>query len=243
MHEAGRTLTREEFNLLYIFSTDIAQIMENARLIDQAKLSVAEAERNRIARELHDSVAQALFAVSLYADAIRMALQANKPQGITSNLEELIQSARDAMADMRLLIFQLRPPILDEDGLVAAMQSRLESVEARAGFKTHFHAEGESDLSADQETELYWIAQEILNNVIKHAHAKAVQIELIGGADSVRMAIEDDGVGFDPELAEQSGGFGLRNIRERAEKIGAKSTISSEPGQGTKITIEIDHYQ
>jgi signal transduction histidine kinase len=240
MHEAGRTLTGEESNLLYILSIDIAQVMENARLIEQAKLSVAEGERSRIARELHDSVAQALYAVSLYADAIRMALQANKPQGITSNLEELIQSARDAMADMRLLIFQLRPPILDEDGLMAALQSRLDSVEARAGFKTRFRAEGELDLSSDQETELYWIAQEILNNVIKHAHAKVVQVELSGAEGCVRLAIEDDGVGFDPELAEQSGGYGLQNIRERAEKIGAKSTISSIPGRGTKITIEID---
>jgi signal transduction histidine kinase len=105
MHEAGRTLTSQESNLLQIFSTDIAQVLENARLIEQAKMSVAEDERNRIARELHDSVAQALYAVSLYADAIRMALQANKPQGITNNLEELIHSARDAMADMRLLVF------------------------------------------------------------------------------------------------------------------------------------------
>jgi signal transduction histidine kinase len=112
-------------------------------------------------------------------------------------------------------------------------------VEARAGFKPHFLAEGAFDLSADQETELYWIAQEILNNVIKHAHANVVQVELIGGGDCVRMTIEDDGVGFDADR-EQSGGYGLRDIRERAEKIGAKCTISSAPGGGTKITIEIE---
>jgi signal transduction histidine kinase len=240
MSEVGRTIISEEAHLLNIFSTDIAQIMENARLVEQAKLSVAVEERNRIARELHDSVAQALYSISLYADAIRMAIQANKPQSITNNLEELIRSSRDAMADMRLLIFQLRPPILDEEGLVAALQSRFDSVESRAGFMIYFQAEGKFDLSADQETELYWIAQEILNNVIKHAQANEVKIELVGDEGCLRMTIEDNGVGFDPITSEESGGQGLRNIQERAEKIGATCTITSAPGQGSKISIEMD---
>jgi signal transduction histidine kinase len=240
MRTAGRTLTPQETNLLNIFSTDIAQALENARLIEQAKISVAEHERNRLAREMHDSVAQALYAVSLYADAIRLALQSNKPQSITDNLEELIQSARDAMADMRLLIFQLRPPILNEDGLLAALQNRLESVEGRAGFKTHLLSEGEIDLSADQETELYWIAQEVLNNVIKHAHARQVKVQLMGEADCIRLVVEDDGVGFDPVVRSRAGGHGIRNIHERAEKIGARCWIESAPSQGTKVTIEVN---
>jgi signal transduction histidine kinase len=239
MRAAGRTLSSQESNLLNIFSTDIAQVLENAHLIEQAKMSVAEDERQRIAREMHDSVAQALYAASLYADAIRLALQANKPQGIADNLEELIHSTRHAMADMRLLIFQLRPPVLSEEGLLVALQNRLESVEGRAGFKTHLVLEGELDLSADQETELYWIAQEILNNVIKHAHANQVDVELICEAGCMRLVIEDDGVGFEPDKGGPSGGQGIRNIRERAEKIGARCLIESAPGQGTKITIEV----
>jgi signal transduction histidine kinase len=240
MRDAGRTLTPQESNLLNIFSTDIAQILENARLIEQAKMSVAKDERDRLARELHDSVAQALYAVSLYADAIRLALQANKPQAITDNLEELIQSARDAMADMRLLIFQLRPPVLNEEGLLAALQNRLESVEGRAGFKTQLLSEGEVDLSADQETELYWIAQEILNNVVKHAHAKQVKVHVMGEADCIRLVVEDDGVGFDPVVGSRAGGHGIRNIHERAEKIGASCWIESAPSQGTRVTIEVN---
>jgi signal transduction histidine kinase/PAS domain-containing protein len=240
MRAAGRTLTPQEANLLNIFSTDIAQALENARLIEQAKMSVAEDERNRIAREMHDSVAQALYAASLYADAIRLALQANQPQRITANLEELIQSTRDAMADMRLLIFQLRPPILNEEGLLAALQNRLESVEGRAGFKTHLLSEGEIELSADQETELYWIAQEVLNNVIKHAHATQVNVQLMGEADCIRLVVEDDGVGFDPVVGSRAGGHGIRNIHERAEKIGASCWIESAPSQGTRVTIEVN---
>jgi signal transduction histidine kinase len=144
------------------------------------------------------------------------------------------------MSDMRLLIFELRPPVLEKSGLVVALQSRLDSVEARSGFQTKFHTNGEFYLSSDQESELYRIAQEALNNVIKHAHANQVRVQLIGEADCIRLTIEDDGVGFDPETAFQVGGQGFRNIRERAEHIGARCSFESF-GQGTKITIEVNN--
>jgi signal transduction histidine kinase len=143
------------------------------------------------------------------------------------------------MSDMRLMIFELRPPVVAKDGLAAALQSRLDSVEARAGFKAKFQTEGELHLSPDEESELYRIAQEALNNVIKHAQANQVKIQLIGEAGSCRLVIEDNGVGFDPASANHSGGQGFRNIHERAEQIGAACTIESAPGQGTKITVEV----
>jgi signal transduction histidine kinase/PAS domain-containing protein len=238
--EEERILTNEEMNLLSIFSTDIAQLIEDAHQFEQAKLLVAAEERNRLARELHDSVAQTLYSISLFIDATRLALKTNKPQVVESHLEELTQLSREAMSDMRLLIFELRPPILEKSGLAAALQSRLESVEAKAGFETHFETSGSFHLSPAQESELYRIAQEALNNVVKHAQANQVTIRLVETPGGIRMTIEDDGIGFDPSTVEHSGGQGFRNMRERAANIEARCSFESVPGQGTKITIEVN---
>ena len=240
LHEEERTLTNEEANLLSIFSTDIAQLIEDARLFEQAKMLIAAEERNRLARELHDSVAQTLYSISLFIDATRLALKTNKSKVVESHLEELTQLSREAMSDMRLLIFELRPPILEKSGLAAALQSRLESVEAKAGFETSFETGGAFHLSPSQESELYRIAQEALNNVIKHAQAKQVAIRLVGESGCIRMTIEDNGVGFDLQEIEHGGGQGFRNMRERAANIGARCWFESVPGQGTKITIEVN---
>jgi len=240
LHEEERTLTNEEANLLSIFSTDIAQLIEDARLFEQAKMLIAAEERNRLARELHDSVAQTLYSISLFIDATRLALKTNKSKVVENHLEELTQLSREAMSDMRLLIFELRPPILEKSGLSAALQSRLESVEAKAGFETSFETSGSFHLSPSQESELYRIAQEALNNVIKHAQAKQVAIRLVGESGCIRMTIEDNGAGFDPQEIEHGGGQGFRNMRERAANIGGRCWFESVPGQGTKITIEVN---
>jgi signal transduction histidine kinase len=197
-------------------------------------------ERNRLARELHDSVAQALYSMSLFTDATRMALETNKLDVVKNHLDELDELSKEAMSDMRLMIFELRPPVLEKEGLAAALQIRLESVEARVGFQAQFQTNGEIEFSPEVESGLYGIAQEALNNIMKHAHANQVKIQLIGQAGCIRLTIEDDGVGFDPAVAGQGGGQGLRNIRERAEQIGAGCWFESAPGQGTKITIEVN---
>jgi signal transduction histidine kinase/PAS domain-containing protein len=240
LHESERSITDEESNLLSIFSTDIAQLIEDARLFEQAKMLIATEERNHLARELHDSVAQTLYSISLFINATRRALEVGKLNIVESHLEELNELAREAMSDMRLLIFELRPPILEKSGLTAALQSRLESVEAKAGFEARYETSGSFHLSPVQEGELYRIAQEALNNVIKHAQANVVVIRLVEEAGCVRMTIEDDGVGFDPLTIEHRGGQGFRNMQERAANIGARCSFESVPGQGTTITIEVN---
>jgi signal transduction histidine kinase len=125
------------------------------------------------------SVAQALYSISLFRDAIQMALEHDKIGAAKTNLGELIILSREMMAEMRLLIFQRRPPALEEVGLVPALKSRLDTVESKAGIQVVFHSEGERRLSAENEDQLYWIAQEALNNVIKHAHANQVKVGLI----------------------------------------------------------------
>jgi signal transduction histidine kinase len=226
--------------LASLFANQVAIALQNAQLYKRAQDIAALDERNRLARELHDSVAQALYSINLFTDASLMAWETNKRDVVKEHLGELADLSRQAMADMRLLIFELRPPALEEVGLVAALQSRLNAVETRTGMQADIQSEGALHLSPEEEDQLYRITQEALNNVIKHAHANQVKVELTGESGCIRLVIEDDGVGFDPVVGSQEGGHGIRNIRERAEKIGARCWVESAPGQGTKVTIEVN---
>src|SRR5690606_19192045 len=122
-------------------------------------------ERQRLARELHDSVTQSLYSVTLYANAAALALAAGKGEAAAGYLAELQETAQEGMRDMRLLIFQLHPPVLEAEGLVAALQTRLAAVEERAGLQIQFRVEGERRLPIAIEEDLFWIAQEALSNV------------------------------------------------------------------------------
>jgi signal transduction histidine kinase len=240
MLETVNSISREENRLLHILSTDIAQIIQNAHFLEQSRLLIAVEERNRLARDLHDSVAQAFFGIRLYANAIQMARQNNRMDDLYNHVKEMNQLAQQGQANMRLLIFQLRPPLLDAGGLPVALQSRLNAVESRAGFKIEFEASETINLTPEQEIELYQIAQEILNNIIKHAQANNVKVHIADEGGYFRMMIADNGVGFEVGTADQAGGQGLRNLRERAKRIGATCTITSAPSQGTKISVEMN---
>ncbi|HJS20155.1 MAG TPA: AAA family ATPase [Anaerolineales bacterium] len=222
------------------YTNQVAIAIHNAQLYKQAGDHAALEERNRLARELHDSVAQALYSISLFIDATRKALNTHKYETVESHLRELTELSQEAISDMRLLIHELRPVLLEKVGLVNALQGRLQSVEARAGHKISFESEGEVHLSLAQENELYRIAQEALNNILKHAQAKQVWVKLTGAGSRIRLTIEDDGIGFDPSVAEHEGGQGLNNMRERAARIGAICSLEPVPGKGTKITVEVN---
>ena len=224
------------------FANQAAIAMHNAELYQQAQITAVADERSRIARELHDSVTQAIYSVTLYADATRLALKDGELDIVAENLNELRAMAREAMLDMRLLIFELRPPVLEEEGLVIALQTRLEAVEARSGVHADFHTSGERRLPLPLEIELYRIAQEALTNVVKHARADQVNISLRFNEVQVCLEIEDDGVGFDTAVG-HSGGMGLRGIQERVEKIGGDLLVQSTPGQGTILRITVNSRQ
>jgi PAS domain S-box-containing protein len=218
---------------------DITQRKRAERVLaEQARQKTIAAERSRLARELHDSVTQALYSITLYAEATRMAMSAEKQDVAARNLHELHKMAREAMVDMRTLIFELHPPVLEEEGLVAALQARLAAVEDRAGVQAEICAEGERRVPLPIEEELFWIAVEALNNVVKHAKAERVEIHYRLDDRNVCLEVKDDGLGFDPARARQTGGLGLRGIEERVQRIQGKLEIVSILGQGTVVSVK-----
>ena len=231
--------TEEDVPVMSVFANQAAMAIEHARLKEQAEQLAVLGERQRLARELHDSVTQSLYSVTLYANAAALALAAGK-QDVTANyLNELQETAKEGMRDMRLLIFELHPPVLETEGLVAALQARLAAVEGRAGLQTEFRVEGERRLPIAVESELYWIAQEALNNVRKHAAARRVSVTLLFTATTITLEVRDDGVGFDLQSVPVEGWGGLRTIAERAAHVGGKLTYASTPGEGTQVKVEV----
>ncbi len=208
-------------------------------LAQQAAQVAVTAERNRLARDLHDSVTQALYGMTLYAEAAARLLSGGETEPAAEHLRDLRDTAQEALREMRLLIFELRPSTLEEEGLVAALEARLEAVESRVGLKIHFVPQVAERLPAELEIGLYRIAQEALNNVLKHAQARQITVTLGREHNRVRMEIADDGVGFDPELTRACGGWGLRGMEERATQLGGQLIINSRPGAGTCIQVEV----
>jgi PAS domain S-box-containing protein len=236
-----RHVTPEAISLLASIGRQVAVAVENARLYDQAEQSAAIAERHRLSRELHDSVTQSLYSVTMYAEATARLLETGDTVLASQHLRELRDTAQESLREMRLLIFELRPPILAKVGLAAALQARLDSVEGRGDIQTELQIEGVQEhhlLPFSVEEELYHIAQEALNNTLKHAHAHHVKVYLCFSRTWITLSIRDDGTGFAPERV-GNGGVGLASLKERAEKIRASVTIESKPGVGTEIRVAV----
>ncbi|MFO7634147.1 MAG: GAF domain-containing sensor histidine kinase [Caldilinea sp.] len=231
--------TADDVSLMSVFANQAAMAIEHARLQQQAEQLAVLAERQRLARDLHDSVTQSLYSVTLYANAAVLALAAGKHEITAGYLQELQETAQEGMRDMRLLIFQLHPPVLETEGLVAALQARLAAVEGRAGLQADLRVEEERRLPIEIEADLYWIAQEALNNVRKHAAARHVTVYLHFAVTTVSLEVVDDGVGFDPQGVPAEGRGGLRTIAERTERIGGKLTYDSTLGRGTRVKVEV----
>jgi signal transduction histidine kinase len=231
--------TDDDVRILGLLADVAAIAIENARLRDIAtRLAIAE-ERQWLARELHDSVSQAIYSVTLYAEAARMALLAGKQDVALENLRELKTMAGEALYDIRLLIFELHPPILEGQGLAEALRIRLAAVETRAGLKSELRVEEERRLPLAIEEELYRIALEALNNVVKHARARQVTVYLRFDEQRVRLEVSDNGRGYDPAVARDSGGMGLRGMEERTRRINGMLEILGAPGVGTTVKVEV----
>ena len=205
-------------------------------------LAIAE-ERNRLARDLHDSVAQTLYGLALQSEAAARKLAAGQLESAGQSLQEIRQNALQTLQEIRLMIFELRPPILQAEGLPAALLARLATVERRSGIRTRVEVEDFGRLPAAVENGLYRIAQEALNNVLKHAQAREVTLVLRRENDRVYLEVVDDGIGFEPDLLSPTssvhGGLGLHSMTERASQMGGEIQVHSEPGKGTRICVEV----
>jgi len=229
--------TEDQIRLLTAFAQRAGLAIETAALYESEEQIAIMQERNRLARDLHDSVTQSLYGVSLYAEVATQLLKSGDSEKVNENLQELKRMALDALAEMRLLIYELRPSVFEQEGLVAAIQTRLDAVEGRLGLETSFVIEGEISLPPRVEEGLYRIAQEALNNVLKHANAKTVAITLAQDANKIHLEVADDGAGFDPVQACEVGCMGLRNMKERAHEMGAEFEIISQVGSGAKVIV------
>lgn len=225
--------------VLQSLADQAAVAIENAQLYKQAQQLAVIEERNRLARELHDSVTQALYGITLHAEAAFRQLNVGQEELANEQLSELRNTAQEALREMRLLIFELRPSIVELQGLVPALRARVEAVEERAGMEVEVNLDENLKLSDKVQDGLYRIAQEALNNALKHAMANRIELKLYGSGRSIIMEIMDDGVGFKPNEEIEGGGLGLDGIIERAEQIDGDLTIDSWPDRGTTIKIEV----
>ena len=233
----------DESSLLVALAEQIGVSVENHRLRQRIEAAVTLEERGRLARDLHDSVTQSLYSLSLFARSGRDALEDGDTGRLASSLTKVEDTSLQSLREMRLLLYELRPMALGQEGLVRTLEQRFEAVERRAGIKATLAYAASDSLELPQaiERELYYLAMEALNNTVKHAQASAVSVLVELSPLQVKLEIADDGCGFEPQ--QPSGGYGLVHMRERVEKLGGRLQISSAPGAGTRIVAWIDLVQ
>jgi signal transduction histidine kinase len=227
--------------VLQSLAHQVGAAIENARLYEQAQQTAVMAERSRLARDLHDAVTQTLFSASLIAEAVPASWELDPLEG-QQLLGELRQLTRGALAEMRTLLLELRPAALVETHLGDLIRQLAEAATGRIGVPVTVTADREIALPPDVHVALYRIAQEALNNVVKHARASQVDVLLRDVTDptsegrAVELYVRDNGQGFDvKEIPPDHLGLGI--MRERAEAIGARLQIESEGGRGTEVRV------
>jgi len=238
-YEEPRQFSDEAVSLATSFADQASLAIENARLNKKVEEAAVVEERNRMARELHDSVTQSLYSVTLFAEAAKRMAEQDEPERVGSHLENVERMSQQALKEMRLLIYQTRGAGKGSCCFEDRIKGRLETVERRSGVEATVGVEGKHDLDEETIEELYLITQEALNNAQKHAEATEVEISLNCKGEKIDLAVTDDGCGFDIEKARLSGGMGLKNMEERAAKIGGELAIDSEPGEGSTVSVVI----
>jgi PAS domain S-box-containing protein len=194
-------------------------------------------ERQRLSRELHDSVSQALYSITLGARTARAMADSN-PAGLAAPLDFVLEQAERGLAEMRALIFELRPEALEQEGLVAALLRRAAALEAQYQLKLDLALCDEPAVPLAVKEALYRITQEAMHNTVKHAQATEIRLTLECTTDEITLEIRDNGVGFDP-AGSFPGHFGLKSMRERASQFGGMVEMESAVGAGTRITVRV----
>jgi two-component system nitrate/nitrite sensor histidine kinase NarX len=232
-----RILAPHEIRLLEAVGQHLGVAIENTRLVVREKEMAVSEERNLLAQELHDSIAQSLAFLNIQAQMLQDSLRHHQMDVALAELERMREGIQDSYDTVRELLVHFRLKV-DHVELDDAIRSALEKFEGQTGIRTSFAKVGQSAPAAPSAIQVLHILQEALSNVRKHAHATKVDVQVRGGKESI-IAVRDDGKGFDPEsVVEKSGSHvGIDIMRERAHRIGARLDLQSTPGSGTCVTL------
>ncbi len=237
-----RQFTHDEVDLLSAIGGQVGIAVENARLYRRSRQAAILEERNRVAREIHDSLAQAFTGIVVQLEAAER-LAGRRPERAQASLHKARDLARTSLQEARRSVWGLRPRSLEDQSLTEALHNQVRAAQGENGLTLHFTTSGaERTLSSDVEMNLFRIAQEALNNVRRHAGARKAGIQLDYGARYVRLLVWDNGAGLSADYSEGSGdgdghGFGLIGMQERTELLNGKMTITSAPGEGTQVEV------
>jgi signal transduction histidine kinase len=204
----------------------------------QAEELAVVKDRNRLARDLHDSVSQTIFSIRLTADALRV-LQQRDPSQVSPQLDKLQELAQSALDKMRSMLHELRPSVVAEHGLIPALRHHVTLMERQHGFKVALDILGAPRLTEEEAEQIYHVIEEALNNVLKHADTDQANVSVRTENNRVTVKVTDNGRGFSRGDIDKEKNLGLAGMRERLESVGGSLVIDSTPGEGTCITIEI----
>jgi signal transduction histidine kinase len=226
--------------LIELLASHAAIAITNARLYERSRELSILSERNRLALELHDVVSQKLFSLNLAAEAAATLLDRG-PDEARPQLERVRDLAREALAELRSLIFGLRPAELERDGLEGVLRKEATMLQRVHGVTVRVDAEGEPPgVEPACAGEILRIVEEALHNAVRHAAAHTVTVHLHGSDQALRVEVTDDGVGFDPTDPElRSHHLGLTSMEERARELGGTLTLTARPGSGTVVSLEV----
>jgi signal transduction histidine kinase len=228
--------------LIELLAAHAAIAITNARLYERSRELSILSERNRLALELHDVVAQTLFSLNLAAESSATLLQRD-PEAAGVQLERVRELAREALAELRSLILGLRPVDLERDGLAGALGKEVDMIRRLHGVdvESDLESAGQAVVETDgRAADVLRIAQEALHNAVRHSRARNVTVRLRDGGRALRLEVVDDGVGFDPADPElRSHHLGLTSMEERARELGGRLVVSSAPGAGTTVSLEV----
>ncbi|GAA2808088.1 GAF domain-containing sensor histidine kinase [Streptomyces showdoensis] len=235
----GCGFTAEDEELLTLLAQHAAIALTNARLYERSReLTIAE-ERSRLAHELHDAVSQKLFSLRLTAQAAA-ALVDRDPARAKEELQQVAGLAAEAADELRAAVVELRPAALDEDGLVHTLRTQIQVLDRAHTARVTFDSAGVRALPAAQEEAVLRVAQEALHNALRHSGAALVTVSLTRSGQGARLAVTDDGRGFDPRTVRSAGRhLGLVSMRDRSAGVGGTLTVTSAPGRGTTIEMEV----
>jgi signal transduction histidine kinase len=241
---SGAPFSAQERNLLGALADMASIAVRTARLHEAEEQWTIHAERDRIARELHDSLAQVLGVIHLQLRSLEARAKDEASLGIADELSALAETADEAYSDVREAILGLRETVREDDGLEGSLREYLRKYSRQTGIVATLTCEGDTRraLTPRSEVQLLRVVQEALTNTRKHsrAHRVAVRIDCLGHGTT--LTVEDDGVGFDPStvVSSMEGGFGMKSMRERVEQIGGSIDVHTAPNEGTTIVVRLD---